>query len=153
MTMEDLKKNAATNTHRVSYTHCEIHPSLILGAAASIIPYPEHNQSPRNTYQSAMGKQAIGAYSTNYLMRMDTNSMVLYYPQKPLGTTKAMRCLRSRELPTGINAIVAIACYSGFNQEESILINQSSVDRGLFRSVFYRTYRDEEQPKNSSVFE
>jgi len=128
-----------------SYTHCEIHPSMILGICASIIPFPDHNQSPRNTYQSAMGKQAMGVYITNYQLRMDTLAHVLYYPQKPLGTTQAMQYLHFRELPSGINATVAIACYSGYNQEDSVIMNQSSIDRGFFRSVFYRSYRDEEK--------
>ena len=127
------------------YTHCEIHPSMILGICASIIPFPDHNQSPRNTYQSAMGKQAMGVYITNYQLRMDTLAHVLYYPQKPLGITRAMSYLHFRELPSGINATVAIACYSGYNQEDSVIMNQSAIDRGFFRSVFYRSYRDEEK--------
>jgi DNA-directed RNA polymerase II subunit RPB2 len=137
----------------VSYTHCEVHPSMILGVSASIIPFPDHNQSPRNTYQSAMGKQALGIYATNFQTRMDTNGLVLYYPQKPLATTKAMQYLYFCELPAGTNAIVAIACYSGYNQEDSIIMNQSSVDRGLFRSIFYRTYKSEEQIKTSILRE
>ncbi|GHP02192.1 DNA-dependent RNA polymerase II [Pycnococcus provasolii] len=128
-----------------SYTHCEIHPSMILGICASIIPFPDHNQSPRNTYQSAMGKQAMGVYATNFQLRMDTIGYVLYYPQKPLVTTRAMEHLHFRELPAGQNAVVAIACYSGYNQEDSVIMNQSSIDRGLFRSIYYRSITDEEK--------
>jgi len=136
------------------YTHAEIHPSMLLGVACSIIPFPDHNQSPRNTYQSAMGKQAMGIYATNYQLRMDTLAHVLCYPQKPLVTTRTMQYLHFRELPAGQNAIVAIACYSGYNQEDSVIMNHSSVDRGLFRSIFYRSYRDEEKGTLSrEVFE
>lgn len=126
------------------YTHCEIHPSVILGTTASAIPFATHNPSPRNTYQSAMSKQAMGVYSTNFSHRMDTLANILFYPQKPLVTTRAMEHLRSKELPAGQNAIVAIACYSGYNQEDSIIINQSAIDRGLFRSFLFRTYSDQE---------
>eukprot|EP00850_Spirogloea_muscicola_P001602 SM000006S19367 [mRNA] locus=s6:367911:375533:- [translate_table: standard] len=142
-----------------TYTHCEIHPSMILGVCASIIPFPDHNQaslvimSPRNTYQSAMGKQAMGIYVTNYQLRMDTLAYVLYYPQKPLVTTRAMEHIHFRQLPAGINAIVAILCYSGYNQEDSVIMNQSSIDRGFFRSIFFRSYRDEEKKQGSLVKE
>jgi len=126
--------------YSTTYTHCEVHPSMILGICASIIPFPDHNQSPRNTYQSAMGKQAMGIYSSNFQVRMDTMAHVLHYPQKPLATTRSMEYLKFKELPSGINCIVGIACYTGYNQEDSLIVNQSSIDRGLFRSSFFRCY-------------
>ncbi|KAL3645430.1 DNA-dependent RNA polymerase II [Castilleja foliolosa] len=155
MTINDLlgSKNNPDDAYSETYTHCEIHPSLVLGVCASIIPFPDHNQSPRNTYQSAMGKQAMGIYVTNYQLRMDTLAYVLYYPQKPLVTTRAMEHLHFRQLPAGINAIVAIACYSGYNQEDSVIMNQSSIDRGFFRSLFFRSYRDEEKKMGTLVKE
>ena len=136
-----------------AYTHCEIHPAMILGICASIIPFPDHNQSPRNTYQSAMGKQAMGVALTNYALRMETMMNVLYYPQKPLATTRSMEYLKFRELPAGQNAIVAIATYGGYNQEDSVIMNQSSIDRGLFRSLFYRAYTEQEKRIGVNVLE
>jgi len=100
-----------------------------------------------------MGKQAMGVYLTNYDVRQDTMANILYYPQKPLATTRSMEFLKFRELPAGQNAIVAIACYSGYNQEDSVIMNQSSIDRGLFRSLFYRAYTDQEKSVRGSVVE
>lgn len=136
-----------------TWTHCEIHPSQILGVCASIVPFPDRNQSPRNTYQSAMGKQAMGIYLTNYQMRMDTMANILMYPQKPLATTHSMQYLKFRELPAGQNAIVAILCYSGYNQEDSVIMSQSAIDRGLFRSLYYRTYMDMEKKTGMVLLE
>ena len=136
-----------------TYTHCEIHPAMILGVSASIIPFPDHNQSPRNVYQSAMGKQAIGIYSTNFNMRMDTLAYLLFYPQRPLVVTQSMEFLKFKDLPAGINAIVSIMCYTGYNQEDSLIMNQSSIERGLFRSAFFRTYFSEEKREAKLKFE
>jgi len=130
-----------------SYTHCEIHPAMILGVCASIVPFPDHNQSPRNTHQSAMGKQAIGVFVTNFQIRMDTMGNICFYPQKPLCVTRSMEYLRFSELPAGINTIVGLSVYTGYNQEDSLVLNQSSVDRGFHRSIYYRGYRDVENQK------
>lgn len=146
MTPADVEKNYYNS-------HCEMDPSMILGICASIIPYPNHNQSPRNTYQSAMGKQAMGIYASNFNMRMDTTAHVLLYPQKPLVRTKAMSYMRSNDLPAGHNAVVAIACYTGYNQEDSIIISRSAVERGFFRSAFWRSYKAKEERQKKDAME
>ena len=144
MTPEDFApKSGGGHAYSSTYTHCEIHPAMILGVCASLIPFPDHNQSPRNTYQSAMGKQAIGVYITNFNQRMDSLANCLYYPQKPLTTTRSMEYLKFSELPAGINAIVAIASYTGYNQEDSLIMNRSAIERGFFRVSFYRTHCDQ----------
>ena len=135
-----------TNLH----SHSEIHPYLILGVLASCIPFLNHNQSPRNTYQSAMGKQAIGINCSNHNNRYDTFTHMLYYPQKPLINTNFIKNVNFNKLPNGVNVIVAIATYTGYNREDSIIFNQSAIDRGLFSSLFTRTYKDEEKKNQLS---
>ena len=135
MKEKDLTHNNKGLIHY--YTHCEIHPSTIFGVLASCIPFPENNQSPRNTYQCAMGKQAMGMYVTNYDNSLDKTSYVLNYPMSPLVDTRIMGIINLHEIPSGCQVIiVAIASHSGYNQEDSILFNKSSIDRGYFRLLF-----------------
>jgi DNA-directed RNA polymerase II subunit RPB2 len=143
MTHEDAIKKADT-------THIEIHPSIVLGTIASNIPFPDHNQSPRNAYQSAMGKQAMGIYALNFRERFDAMSHVLCYPTVPLVSPYMSKFYGGQTMMSGQNIIVAIAMYGGYNQEDSIMMNRASIERGLFRSVFYRTYKDEEKKNQSS---
>jgi len=126
------------------HTHLEIWPPAILGITASIIPYPEHNQSPRNTYQSAMAKQALGLYAANYQIRTDTRAHLLHYPQKPLVKTRMLDVIGYNERPAGNNAILAVMSYTGYNMEDAIIMNKSSVERGMYRSTFFRLYVTEE---------
>ncbi|HYB85196.1 MAG TPA: DNA-directed RNA polymerase subunit B'', partial [archaeon] len=124
-------------------THVEIAPYTILGIAASLIPYPEHNQSPRNAYESAMAKQALGVFSVNYANRVDSRGHILHYPQVPVVRTKPMDIIKYDTRPAGQNCVLAVLCYQGYNMEDAIIVNKSSVDRGLFRSTFYRVYEGE----------
>lgn len=122
------------------HTHLEIWVPAILGITASIIPYPEHNQSPRNMYQAAMAKQSLGLYAANYQRRMDTRGHVLHYPQRPIVITKNMELIGYNERPAGQNMVVAVLTYTGYNMEDAVILNKSSVDRGLARSTFFRLY-------------
>ena len=130
-----------------NYTHCEIHPSTIFGVLASCIPFPEHNQSPRNTYQCAQGKQAMAVYTTNYENRMDKTAYVLNYPMRPLVDTRIMNMIQLNKIPSGTQVIVAIMTHTGYNQEDSLLINQGSIDRGMALVTVYHTEKDEDKQK------
>jgi DNA-directed RNA polymerase II subunit RPB2 len=146
MTIEDF----STAGRSMDFTHMEIHPCVALGTMASNIPFPDHNQAPRNCYQCAMGKQAMGVYALNFDERLDTMSNLLWYSSVPLASPYMSRFYRAQSMPSGFNIVVAIMTYGGYNQEDSIMINRASLERGLFRSEFYRTYKDEEKKNQAS---
>jgi len=131
---EDLTQN---------HTHLEIATYTILGICASTIPYPEHNQSPRNSYQAAMAKQALGVYGTNFNNRVDSRSHILHYPQAPLVETELMDVIGYKQRPTGQNCVVAVLSFEGYNMEDALVFNKASIERGLARSTFYRIYEAE----------
>jgi DNA-directed RNA polymerase III subunit RPC2 len=123
-----------------STTHLEIEPFTILGAVAGLIPYPHHNQSPRNTYQCAMGKQAIGAIAYNQFSRIDTLLYLMVYPQKPMVKTRTIELIHYDKLPAGQNATVAVMSYSGYDIEDALVLNKASCDRGFGRCQVLRKY-------------
>lgn len=127
--------------HNYKYTHCEIHPCLIMGAMASTIPFPECNQAPRNQFSTRQGKSAVGIPSTQYYNRTDVHIMkVLNEPQKPIVCTKSAKAIGAESLPDGYNPIVAILTHTGYNQEDSVILNLSSIQRGLYNSINTRSY-------------
>jgi len=127
------------------HTHMEIIPATMLGAIASIIPFIEHNQSPRNSYEAAMAKQSLGISLLNFRYRLDSRMHLLHYPQKPLVTTKVLDLIGYNERPAGQNFVVAVATFGGYNMQDAIILNKASIERGLARSTFFRTYETEER--------
>ncbi|KAJ9446811.1 DNA-directed RNA polymerase III subunit RPC2 [Diplonema papillatum] len=119
-------------------THLEIEPFTILGVVAGLVPFPHHNQSPRNTYQCAMGKQAMGAIAYNQQARIDTVLYLLVYPQKPLCKTRIIDLIGTEQLPAGNNCMVAVMSYSGYDIEDAQIWNKCSIDRGLGRCMMMK---------------
>lgn len=152
MKFNDLNKGFKGSSYPTKYTHLELEPSLLLGVLTGNISFSNHNQAPRNCYQSAMCKQAIGIYTSNFRKRFDTIGHVLNSPQKPIIQTRASKLIYSDKLPAGVNVIVAIATHTGFNQEDSIIMNQSAINRGLFSTTYYKTFK-EQNSKNHSTGE
>lgn len=144
--IEYVDVNEENNCHIALYekdmtektTHLEIDPLTILGVCAGLIPYPNHNQSPRNTYQCAMGKQAMGFIAYNQLKRFDTLVYLLVYPQRPLVQTKQIPLIGFDRLPAGQNATVAVMSYSGYDIEDAVVLNRASLDRGFGRCIIMK---------------
>ena len=134
-----------------TYTHCEIHPSLILGIMGNQIIFPEHNQLPRDVFSCGQSKQAVSLYHSNFLNRIDKMGVILNYGQKPICRSRYLNYLNEEEHPYGENAIVAIMCHTSYNVEDSILINESAVKRGLFNTTYYNMYETEEETNLSQT--
>jgi DNA-directed RNA polymerase II subunit RPB2 len=140
---EDVKKNKFL-------THVEIDPSLILGVMGNLIIYPEHNPVTRNSFSCGQSKQAVSMYHTNYQMRIDKMGVVLNYGQIPLIKSRYLEYINNEEIPYGVNAIVAIMAYTGYNVEDAILINEGAIQRGMFRTTYYSMYEAREESSKVS---
>ncbi len=127
-----------------SHTHLELSQISMLGISAALVPYAEHNQSPRNTYGANMAKQALGLTTTAIHKRVDTRGHFLHYPHLPIVMTKVMDIVGFDRRPAGQNLVVAIASYGGYNMEDALIINSAAIDRGFGRTTFYRIYEGEE---------
>ena len=138
ISINDLEKNKW-------YTHLEIDPSLILGVMGNLIIYPEHNPFPRDAFSCGQSKQAVSVYHSNYQMRIDKMGVILNYGQIPLIKSRYLEYVNNEEMPYGVNAIVAIMCYTGYNVEDAILINEGAIQRGIFRTTYYSSYETREE--------
>ncbi len=140
-TLIALRPDNITENH----THMEMDPMCILGIGSSLVPYPEHNSSPRITMGAGMGKQSLGFGASNYRIRPDTRGHLMHYPQAPLVQTHPVKYIKFAERPAGQNFIVGVASYKGYNMEDALVMSKASIERGMARSSFFRTYSSEEK--------
>ncbi len=134
------------------HTHCEIHPTTMSGLMVNTLPFPNHDQSVRWTYASAQSKQGIGYYATNYESRFDTFGLMACYAESPICRTIYTDIVGNGKMPYGSNIIVALNSSTGYNQDDAIILNRTSVERGLFHSLALRSYEVfEEQDETSKV--
>jgi DNA-directed RNA polymerase II subunit RPB2 len=147
-----LNQDVLQNDKLTKYTHLEISESFVFGVMCNLINFPENNPATRNSFSCGQSKQAASMYHTNYQCRMDKSSIVLNNGQVPLVKSRYMEYVNNNENVYGENAIVAIMCYSGYNMEDSILVNEGALKRGLFRTTYYSTYEShEEKTKTGDV--
>ena len=140
-----LNMKTLQNEGSQKYSHLEIHESLIFGMMCNLIPFPQNNPATRNSFSCGQSKQSVSLYHTNYQVRMDKSAVVLATPQIPLIKTRYMKTINGEENMYGENAIVAIMCYTGYNVEDAVLINEGAIKRGLFRTTYYSTYETHEE--------
>ena len=122
------------------HTHSEIHPSLMFGIMGNQTIFPENNQLPRNLFSCGQAKQAVSLYHSNFINRIDKMGIILNYGQKPIVRTRYFNYIHEEQHPYGENVIVAIMCHTSYNVEDAILINESSVKRGLFKTTYFNMY-------------
>lgn len=135
------------------YSHMEIHCSLMLSLMGNQIIFPEHNQAPRNIFSCGQSKQALSMFHTNYQNRVDTMAVVLHYGQIPIVKTRYLKYINNEQHPYGVNAIIAIMCYSGYNVEDAVIINRAAIERGLFNITYYSCYEGQEESSETSNVE
>lgn len=138
-------KSIEPHLQQLKYTHCELHPSMMLSTSAFLLPFVQNNPAARNTFGQKHSKKSLGTYSTAFNNRFDTSGNILNYPEKPLITTRMAPIIHSDEIGSGSNITVAITVYNGYNQEDAIIINKKSLEMGLFNSCLYKLYSDMEE--------